>query len=226
MNKDLTEIAFILDRSGSMQALAPAAIAGFNQFLADQQSAPGQARITVVLFDNEYLAHVDQVPISEMIPLDSTTFVPRGSTALLDAIGRTVDELGKRLSETPEEQRPGKVIVGILTDGQENASHQYSWGDVSKRIRHQTEKYGWEFLFLGANQDAIATCAHLNIATQNAATWAADETGARSSTAALSRKTRSLRAMNAGNATPEEISCFNAPMDELVQEEDRKRRKE
>jgi hypothetical protein len=116
MNKDLTEIAFILDRSGSMGAIARDAIGGFNQFLADQQGAPGQARLTVALFDDEYELHVDQVPIAETLPLDGTTYVPRGSTALLDAIGRTIDAIGKRLAATPEDQRPGKVIVAIFTE--------------------------------------------------------------------------------------------------------------
>ncbi|MGV3533077.1 MAG: vWA domain-containing protein [Chthoniobacteraceae bacterium] len=226
MNKDLTEIAFILDRSGSMGSIARDAIAGFNQFLTDQQSAPGQARLTVVLFDDEYQLHVDQVPVAEVLPLDGSTYVPRGSTALLDAIGRTIDNLGKRLGATPEDQRPGKVIVAILTDGQENASHEYSWRAVSRRIRHQTDKYAWEFLFLGANQDAIATCAQLSIAPQNASNWTADGVGAAAGSAALSRKTRVFRSINAGIATPEERACAEAPMEELVQEEDRKRRGE
>lgn len=226
MNKDLTEIAFILDRSGSMGSIARDAIGGFNQFLADQQSAPGQARLTVVLFDDEYLLHVDQVPIAETLPLDSTTYVPRGSTALLDAIGRTIDGIGKRLAATREDQRPGKVIVAIFTDGQENASLEYTWRKVSRRIRHQQEKYGWEFLFLGANQDAIATCAQLSIAPQNAATWTADAAGTAASNAALSRKARSLRSLSAGFASPEDIACAEAPMEDLVREEDRKRREE
>ncbi len=130
MKKNLTEIAFILDRSGSMSSVAQAAIAGFNSFLHDQQAAPGQARLTVVLFDDEYLVPIQSLPVDEVIPLDHTTYVPRNSTALLSAIGRTIDELGARLANLPETARPGKVIVAILTDGLENASQRETWRSV------------------------------------------------------------------------------------------------
>src|SRR5271154_7141840 len=99
MKSDLTEIAFVLDRSGSMSAVAPAAIAGFNEFLLAHQSAPGHARLTLVLFDDEYLVPAAALPVSEVVPLDVETYLPRNSTALLDAIGRTIDELGERLSK-------------------------------------------------------------------------------------------------------------------------------
>ena len=111
MNKQLIEIAFVLDRSGSMGSVARSAVDGFNDFLREQQSAPGQARFTLVLFDDEYLVPADAVPIDEVVPLNAGTYVPRGSTALLDAIGRTVDSLGRRLAATPAANRPGKVIV-------------------------------------------------------------------------------------------------------------------
>lgn len=225
MNAHLTELAFVLDRSGSMGSMAADAIEGFNFFLHEQQHAQGHARLTLVLFDDEYLVPVQSLPVDEVIPLDHTTYVPRNSTALLDAIGRTIDDLGARLASLPEPARPGKVIVTILTDGLENASIHETWRTVSQRIRHQTEKYAWEFLFLGANQDAIATAAQLHIAAANSATYQADGIGHRSSTASISRKTSALRARAAGVANAEEESAAAAPMQALVQEEDRKLRR-
>jgi len=171
MNTNLTEIAFVLDRSGSMQSMVEPAIAGFNRFLREQQAAPGEARLTLVLFDDEYLVPVDAQPIATVAALTTATYVPRAMTALLDAIGRTIDALGERLAALPEPVRPAKVIVTILTDGLENASTRYSADRLAAMIAHQTEIYGWEFLFLGANQDAIAAAARLGIGGENAATY-------------------------------------------------------
>ena len=224
MNTQLTEIAFILDRSGSMGSITGAAIEGFNHFLHEQQTTPGQARLTLVLFDDEYLVPASSLPIAEVIPLDHTTYVPRNTTALLDAIGRTIDELGQRLAATPEPERPGKVIVAILTDGLENASCHYTWHDVSDRIRHQTQVYQWEFLFLGANQDAIATAAQLNIASANATSYTSDAIGQLSSSATIARKIAALRKQTSGIATPEDDQTIATPMSDLLAEEDRKNR--
>jgi hypothetical protein len=226
MNAQLTELAFILDRSGSMQTVSAAAIEGFNLFLREQQSAPGLARLTLVLFDDEYLAPAQSLPVAEVLPLDETTYVPRNTTALLDAIGRTIDELGARLAQTPEPDRPGKVIVAILTDGLENASTHFTWRDVAKRIRHQTKKYQWEFLFLGANQDAIATAAQLHIGAANAATYQPDSVGQVAGSASLARKTSALRARAIGRASEAGLLAAAAPMEQLLQEEDAKRRTE
>jgi len=224
MNANLTEIAFVLDRSGSMESVKGAAIEGFNEFLREQQAAPGQARLSVVLFDDEYLLQVDAVPVEEVIPLNAATYQPRNSTALLDAIGRTIDDLGKRLETLPEQYRPGKVVVAILTDGLENASTTYTWRDVAKRIKHQTQKYQWDFLFLGANQDAIATAAQLSIAAQNAASYVGDNVGNVAGAAALARKMSAGRFVRSGRARAAEHAAAAAPMEQLVQEEDKKRR--
>jgi len=227
MNTQLTELAFVLDRSGSMSSLADAAIEGFNDFLREQQSAPGLARLTLALFDDEYLVPARSLPLAEVLPLDHESYVPRNSTALLDAIGRTVDELGARLAAMPERERPGKVIVAILTDGLENASVRYTWRDIAAKIRLQRDAYQWEFLFLGANQDAIATAAQIHIAAENAATFRADKAGMKSSKDALSRKSRALRALQAqgpGNVSPEILQDAAAPMSDLVKEEDEKGR--
>lgn len=151
MNTNLTHIAFILDRSGSMDSMAKEAIGGFNSFLKEQQSEEGAARLSLVLFDHEYTPVVENRPIAEVEPLDEKSYQPRGMTALLDAMGRTIDSLGQQLADTPEEERPGTVIVVTLTDGLENSSHDYSYDKLGEIIEHQKKAYKWEFLFLGSN---------------------------------------------------------------------------
>lgn len=221
MNKNLTEIAFVLDRSGSMSTVTEAAISGFNEFLRDQKNVAGRARITLVLFDNEYLVPLDALPLEEAVDLDTTTYVPRGSTALLDAIGTTIDRLGSRLEAISEADRPGQVIVAILTDGYENASEKYTWSEVSKKILEQTNSYKWQFLFLGANQDAIATAANLSIAAANAAPYIADDCGTQSGGKAISRKAVALRKRAcSAPMTVEEEADEKASLREIVAEED------
>ena len=224
MKNNHTEIAFILDRSGSMNACQDAAISGFNTFLHDQQQVEGLARLTLVLFDDEYLVPVSSLPVQEVTPLTLETYVPRNSTALLDAIGQTVDELGKRLSDLPEKHRPSQVIVTILTDGLENASRRFTWSSISDRIKHQTEVYKWTFLFLGANQDAIATAAQMSIAAANASSYASDKIGTVSSHRSFSRKVTGLRTTGSGRATLQEKLDAAAPLASLVAEEDDKER--
>lgn len=154
MNQNLTEIACVLDRSGSMEAMKAEAIGGFNAFLEAQKNAPGEVRFTLILFDNEYLKVIDHQPLQTVPPLTEETFVPRGSTALLDAMGRTIDEIGDRLAKTPEHERPGKVIIACMTDGFENASRRYSNEKVAKMIELQKNMYSWDFVFLAASMEA------------------------------------------------------------------------
>lgn len=224
MKNNYAEIAFVLDRSGSMDSCRDAAIEGFNRFLKEQQQVEGLAKLTLVLFDDEYLVPAQALPVAEVIPLDNETYVPRGSTALLDAIGRTIDEMGVRLAALPEADRPAQVIVAILTDGAENSSQNYTWHQLAGVIRRQTEQYRWTFLFLGANQDAIATAAQMNIGHHNAATFVADSVGAAVSSRTISRKVRGLRAVSAGYAKPEDVRDAAASMSDIVSEEDRKER--
>ena len=226
MKKDLTEIAFILDRSGSMAPVTEAAITGFNEFLRDQQKAEGQARLTLVLFDNEYLVPLDCIPVQEAVALDTTTYVPRASTALLDAIGTTIDRLGARISEMTEPERPGQVIVAILTDGLENSSKKFTWKDISHKILEQTNTYKWRFLFLGANQDAIATAASLNIAAENASAFASDDVGNKSAQRAMGRKMSAMRKMAFGaQLSCQEQADVSASLSKIVAEEDAEGRK-
>lgn len=179
MKKDSTEIVCVLDRSGSMGAIRSDAVGGFNAFLDDQKSLPGEARFTLVLFDHDYDLVHDATDIQGVPHLDENTYSPRGTTALLDAIGRTIDDVGKRLSETPEDERPSRVIVSILTDGLENASRDYDNGRISEMISHQQEKYGWEFIFLAANQDAMATARSMSIRRENTISYEATPDGIR-----------------------------------------------
>jgi uncharacterized protein YegL len=178
MRSDLTEIAFILDRSGSMEPLTNEAIGGFNAFLETQQREPGAAAlISLVLFDNEYLLVYRSQDIHQVPKLTDQVYQARGTTSLLDAIGITIDGLGEKLDKTPEPLRPGKVIVAVLTDGLENASQRYTRPMIAERIKHQREKYGWEFVFLAANQDAVLTGTALGVDRQDCTTFAATAAG-------------------------------------------------
>ena len=224
MKNHYSEIAFVLDRSGSMESCREAAIEGFNSFLQEQQRTEGLAKLTLILFDDEYLVPIDALPVAEILPLDNDSYVPRGSTALLDAIGRTIDELGARLAALPEQDRPMQVIVAILTDGLENSSQNYTWQQIADVIKQQSEQYRWTFLFLGANQDAIATAAQMNITAANAAAYVADAAGLHASASSLTRKVRALRRVSMGTASVEECHDAVAPMSGLVAEEDQKER--
>jgi Mg-chelatase subunit ChlD len=222
MNNAHTEIVFVLDRSGSMQAMVEPAISGFNRLLREQQQVPGHARFTLVLFDDQYELPFHSVPIAEVVELDTSTFVPRGSTALLDAIGRTIDDLGSKLAATPEKDHPNQVIIAILTDGEENASTRYTWEAVAKRIRHQSEKYQWQFLFLGANQDAIATAGRMSIQANNTTNFAMNEHSYTSSKGALSRKMSAFRRSSQGDNDAATVHDAAAPLESLREEEERK----
>ncbi len=219
-----TELAFILDRSGSMESIRTAAIAGFNAFLRDQQAATGQTRLSLVFFDTDIETRLDSIPVAEAVSLDHDSYVPRGSTALLDAIGDTIDRLGQRLAALPEADRPDHVSIAILTDGEENSSTRFTWADVAKRIKHQTEKYAWEFLFLGAGEDAIATAARMHIHAANASQFCADGPGQVAAMASFSRKIDTSRAMKSGLATAAQIEEAARPLQDIVREEDHKRR--
>jgi len=175
--KDHTEIICILDRSGSMSSIEKDAVGGFNTFLEEQKKLPGTASVTLVLFDNAYLTPVKNVDINTVQPLNKKTYVPRGSTALLDAVGRTVSETGARLAAADESERPENVIICILTDGEENSSREFSLKQVKEMISHQKEKYNWEFVFLAANQDAFAGAARFGIDRDKAFNFTADEEG-------------------------------------------------
>jgi hypothetical protein len=166
--KDSTEIVCVLDRSGSMMSIVDDAIGGFNTFLHTQKALPGQAVMSVVLFDHEYEVLHSGKLLADIPPLTSQTFVPRGTTALYDAVGKTIHDVGVRLAGLAEAERPNKVLFVILTDGHENASHTFSSQQINEMITHQRTVYSWEFLFLAANQDAFTVSEGLGISRGNA----------------------------------------------------------
>ncbi len=178
------EIVCVIDRSGSMAAVADDAIGGFNSFLASQKEL-GEARFTLVLFDHDYQLIYNGEDLSSIPGLDHKSYVPRGTTALYDAIGRTIDQVGERFKYS--RNSPEKVIFVILTDGKENASTDYDREKVAQMIKHQQDKYSWEFLFLAANQDAFAEGQAMNIKTDNTAHYESSKAGTRGAYAAMEK---------------------------------------
>ena len=196
--KHETDVTVILDRSGSMQAIASDVIGGFNQFLTKQRRQRGDCRLTLVQFDDEYEVAYLARPIADASRLTAKTFEPRGSTALLDAIGRTIVTTGARLAALPEADRPNRVLLVVITDGEENASVEYTRDQVFTMISSQQDVYGWSFLFLAANQDAIAEAAKVGICAQHSMNFAATGAGMRAASVSLSDAVSSFR--STGNA--------------------------
>ena len=179
MKEKKVEIVAIIDKSGSMDSIKEDAIGGFNSFLNDQKMVDGEADFTLVLFDDQYNMLIDGKDIQKVEPLNEKTYRPSGMTALLDAVGRTIDRVGERLDETPEEEKPSKVIFFILTDGLENSSSDYSRERIKEMIEHQESKYSWEFIYGGANQDAFAEAGSLGIRGANTMNFASTGKGVR-----------------------------------------------
>jgi len=177
MKTDLTEIIFILDRSGSMSDLESDTIGGYNSFLETQRSVDGEAQVTTVLFDDQYEVLHECVNIKDIQSITKKEYFARGMTALLDAIGKTIVDVGLRLSNISESMRPSKVILVIITDGEENASREFSYKEINKMISHQQERYSWEFIFLGANIDVEKEAKNLGIKNSYVANYVADSDG-------------------------------------------------
>ena len=177
MNKNLTEIVFILDRSGSMGGLEADTIGGFNAFLEKQKKEEGEALLSTILFDHESVVLYDRVDIRKVEPMTDRQYQVRGSTALLDAIGGAVHHMANVHKYAREEDRPGKTVFVITTDGMENASRRYTYREVQKMVKHEQEKYGWEFLFLGANMDAISVARSFGIREDRAVRYSCDSAG-------------------------------------------------
>ncbi len=172
-----TEMIFILDRSGSMSGLEEDTIGGYNSMLKKQQEKEGQALVTTVLFDNEYQIIHQREDIEEISPLTDREYFVRGSTALLDALGKTINESIRRCKNTKKELRADKFIFVIITDGMENSSREYSYARVKEMVDKQRERYNWEFVFLGANMDAVETASSFGIDKDRAVTYKADSQG-------------------------------------------------
>jgi hypothetical protein len=222
MNPNLTEIAYILDRSGSMQPMQEPAVAAFNDFIKSQLDVPGDARLTLIQFDDAYEVPIAACPIQDVRQLTAATYTPRGSTALLDAIGRTVKDIDRRLSVLPDTEKPGKVILAIFTDGQENASHEYTAKHISDLIRLYRDEKGWEFLFLAANQDAIATAATMSIDRSTSGDVKYSKASIRSTGSSMSRKVRAMRMKSSGNMDAQAVEDDAKSMNDIMKEEEDK----
>ena len=177
MKKDLTELVFILDRSGSMCGLEQDTIGGFNAMIGKQKKQAGEANVTTVLFDDRYDIIHDRFPIEVVGPLTEREYYVRGCTALLDAVGKTLHKVENIQEHLPEEMKAEKVIFVITTDGLENASREYSYDRIRRKIEEKKTKSGWEFLFLGANMDAVSEAKKFGIDEDRSVTYENDSVG-------------------------------------------------
>jgi len=177
MKKGLTELVFILDKSGSMCGLEKDTIGGYNSMLEKQKAVASEALITTVLFDNDYELLHDRIDIRAVCPITEKEYSVGGTTALFDAIGRTIHKIGNAQKNTAADFRADKVMFVIITDGEENSSHEYSANRIKQMIIQQKERYAWEFIFLGANIDAVETAGRFGIAPDRAQNYHADSEG-------------------------------------------------
>ncbi len=193
MNKNLTEIVFIIDKSGSMSGLETDTVGGFNSMIEKQKSSEGEALVTTVLFSNELQLLHDRISIKDVKPMTTSDYFVSGCTALLDAIGKTILHIGDIHKYAREEDVPAHTMFIITTDGMENASRFYSSRQVKELIETKKQKYGWEFLFLGANIDAVKTAEHFGINADRAVNYHADSKGTRLNYETLSEAISAVR---------------------------------
>lgn len=178
-NTNRTELVFILDRSGSMSGLEADTIGGFNSMLARQKEEPGEVTVTTVLFDDRYELLHDRMDLRAVAPITNREYYVRGCTALLDAMGRTIQKIANVQRRSAPEHRADKVLFVITTDGMENASREYNYNQIRTMVEGQKAEFGWDFLFLGANIDAIATARRFGIREDRAVNYHADGQGTR-----------------------------------------------
>lgn len=190
---DLTEMIFILDRSGSMSGLESDTIGGYNSILKAQKEVKGEAHVTTILFDEKYEVLHNGEDIGNVQPITGKEYFVRGSTALLDAIGKTIIDIGLRFSNTIRSERPSRVLVVITTDGYENASREFSYQKIKEMISYHEVKYSWEFMFIGANMDAVKEAGNLGIKLSRATNYVADSDGTKVMYETLNQSVTSFR---------------------------------
>ncbi|MGN0340794.1 MAG: hypothetical protein ACI4D0_09890 [Lachnospira sp.] len=221
MRKGLTEVVFILDRSGSMSGLEADTIGGFNSMIAKQKKEEGEAYISTVLFDDTCEVLYDRVPVNKVEPMNDNQYYVRGCTALLDAIGGAIHHIGNVHKYAREEDRPEKTLFIITTDGMENASRQYSYEKVKEMVERQKEKYGWEFLFLGANIDAIDVAGKFGIDSNRALNYVSDHKGTQLNYEVLNKTVSEFRACK--SLVKEEIDAMFAACSAPIKDDYKKR---
>ena len=198
MKRNLTEVVFILDRSGSMSGLERDTIGGYNSLLEKQKQEDGEVLISTVLFDDRQEVLHDRVPLEDVKPMSEKEYYVRGCTALLDAIGGAIHHIGNIHKYAREEDRPTKTLFIITTDGMENASRRYTYDKVKQMVERQKNKYGWEFLFLGANIDAIGVANRFGISEDRAMNYECDSQGTAVNFNALSEVVSRVRSAKVG----------------------------
>jgi uncharacterized protein YegL len=200
MKTNLTELVFILDRSGSMGGMESDTIGGFNSMLQKQQAESGECHITTVLFDQQYEVLHDRIDIRAVNPITEHEYFVRGNTALLDAIGRTINKIGVVQKNTAEAYRAEKVLFVVTTDGMENASREFDYAKIKSMIERHKSRYGWEFIFLGANIDAVEVAGRFGVAPSRAQNFHNDSEGIALNYSVVSEAVASFRAAPAGAA--------------------------
>ena len=202
MKDNYTEIVVVLDRSGSMASIWGDAMGGLAAFIKDQQKESGECKLTLVAFDNEYEVPINAQSIKNVGKLVDYQLTPRGSTALLDALGKSINATGKRLADMAEKNRPSKVIFLIITDGQENCSREFTNAQIETMIKKQTDEFSWDFLYQGANQDSFSVAGSIGIRSGAIMNYAATTKGVQSSYLAASA------AVSRGRAAPRDETQF------------------
>jgi hypothetical protein len=215
-----TDITVILDKSGSMEVRRSDAIGGFNALVDDQKVQPGVAALSLVQFDTSYEVTFTEKAPTDVPALTMETYTPSGGTALLDAMGKTIGATGRRLAAMREADRPQKVIVVIITDGEENSSREFTYPQVNEMIGHQRDVYKWEFIFVGTNQDAIASASKIGIAPGSALTYGTSGRAARAAMEAVAASLSERRAGRSGEFSP---AARMAVMDDEDSEKKRKK---
>lgn len=216
MKKNLTELVFILDRSGSMGGLESDTIGGYNSMLKKQKAEKGSVHVTTVLFDHEIEFLHDRLPINAVEPLTEKDYSVRGTTSLLDAVGTTVERLNKIQNALPDDERAEKVIFVITTDGFENSSRKYTYPKIKALIESQQKELNWEFIFLGANMDAVSEANKIGISADRSATFLSDSQGIATNYAAVTNVITGMRRAAKGTRV-------DASWKESIEEDVRKR---
>lgn len=193
MNNQLTELVFIIDKSGSMSGLERDTIGGFNSMLQQQQAEIGEANITTVLFSDDYQLLHDRINVKGIEPLEAKDYRVGGGTALLDAVGKTIKKILKVQEQTIKEYRADNVLFVIITDGEENSSKKYSAPEIKQKIKSLQEKYGWQFMFLGANIDVVEEASKIGIDRQSTMSFTADSEGTRYAFESITGKSSAVR---------------------------------